>query len=73
MVLTAAADGDRLRGAPCRADAAKGETRAELTFTIDRDFSAVIRACAARRGPIRTARGSRANIVEAYTRFHDGG
>ncbi|HEV2718380.1 MAG TPA: leucyl/phenylalanyl-tRNA--protein transferase [Thermoanaerobaculia bacterium] len=52
----------------------KAMNRSEFTFTIDRDFPAVIRACAADR-PNQRGGGTWIDdhVVAAYTRFHDAG
>jgi len=47
--------------------------RADLTFTIDRDFAAVIRACAATPRPDQEGTWIDARIAAAYARFHDAG
>jgi len=47
--------------------------RAPYTFTIDRDFPAVIRACAAADRPDQDGTWILPPIVEAYTRFHQAG
>jgi len=45
----------------------------DLTFTIDRDFPAVIRACAATPRPDQDGTWIDEHIVEAYTAFHRAG
>jgi len=44
-----------------------------FTFTIDRDFRAVIRACAASERPDQDGTWIAPNIIRAYTRLHDAG
>lgn len=51
----------------------KAQRRSTLTFTIDRDFRAVIRACAAASRPDQDGTWIHPNIINAYTRFHDSG
>jgi leucyl/phenylalanyl-tRNA--protein transferase len=51
----------------------KSRKRAPLTFTIDRDFRAVIRECAAAERPEQDGTWIAPNIIAAYTRFHDSG
>ena len=51
----------------------KAKRRSALTFTIDRDFRAVIRACAAAPRPDQDGTWIHPNIITAYTRFHDSG
>jgi leucyl/phenylalanyl-tRNA--protein transferase len=51
----------------------KAQRRSTLTFTIDRDFRAVIRACAAAPRPDQDGTWIHPNIITAYTRFHDSG
>jgi leucyl/phenylalanyl-tRNA---protein transferase len=48
-------------------------SRAPYTFTIDRDFPAVIRACAAADRPDQDGTWIGPSISEAYTRFHHAG
>ena len=47
--------------------------RSEFTYTIDRDFGAVIRACAGTPRPDQDGTWIDARIVAAYTRFHEAG
>jgi leucyl/phenylalanyl-tRNA--protein transferase len=51
----------------------KAQKRAELTFTIDRDFRAVIAACAAADRPDQDGTWIAPAMIAAYTRFHEGG
>ena len=51
----------------------KAQRRSTLTFSIDRDFRAVIRACAAAPRPDQDGTWIHPNIITAYTRFHDSG
>jgi leucyl/phenylalanyl-tRNA--protein transferase len=51
----------------------KMQKRAPLTFTVDRDFRAVIAACAEAERPEQDGTWIAPNIVAAYTRFHDAG
>ena len=51
----------------------KALRRAPYTFTIDRDFPGVIRACAAADRPDQDGTWILPPIVEAYTRFHQAG
>lgn len=51
----------------------KARKRAPFTFTIDRDFRTVIRACAKAERPDQDGTWIEPNIVAAYTRFHDAG
>lgn len=51
----------------------KAAKRSTLTFTIDRDFRAVIRACAAMERPDQDGTWIHPNIITAYIRFHDAG
>jgi leucyl/phenylalanyl-tRNA--protein transferase len=51
----------------------KSGKKAEFTFTIDRDFRAVIRACAAAERPDQDGTWIAPNIIAAYTRLHDAG
>jgi leucyl/phenylalanyl-tRNA--protein transferase len=51
----------------------KAQRRSTLAFTIDRDFRAVIRACAAAPRPDQDGTWIHPNIIIAYTRFHDSG
>ncbi len=51
----------------------KTMNRAPYTFTIDRDFPAVIRACAAADRPDQDGTWIAPSIMEAYTRFHQAG
>jgi len=47
--------------------------RSTLTFTIDRDFRSVIRACAAMARPEQDGTWIHPNIIAAYTRLHAAG
>ncbi|HKR65915.1 MAG TPA: leucyl/phenylalanyl-tRNA--protein transferase [Thermoanaerobaculia bacterium] len=47
--------------------------RSGFTFTIDRDFGAVIRACAIAERPEQDGTWIHANIIAAYTRLHRAG
>ena len=47
--------------------------RSEFTYTIDRDFGAVIRACAGTPRPDQDGTWIDERIVAAYTRFHEAG
>jgi len=47
--------------------------RSELTFTIDRDFGAVIRGCAGTPRPDQDGTWIDDRIIAAYTRFHEAG
>ena len=51
----------------------KAAKRAPYTFTIDRDFRAVIRACANAERPDQDGTWIAPNIVAAYTRLHSAG
>ena len=51
----------------------KTAKRAPFTFTVDRDFRAVIRACAAMERPEQDGTWIHPNIVDAYTQLHDAG
>ena len=51
----------------------KVQKRAPFTFTIDRDFRAVIRACSEAERPEQDGTWIAPNIITAYTRFHDAG
>ena len=51
----------------------KAMKRNDLTFTIDRDFPAVIRACAATPRPEQDGTWIDERIIAAYTRFHEAG
>jgi len=51
----------------------KAAKRGELTFTIDRDFEAVIRECAAMPRPDQDGTWIDERIIEAYTAFHRAG
>jgi len=51
----------------------KAQKRAELTFTIDRAFSEVIRECASTRRPDQDGTWIGPDIVDAYTRLHAAG
>jgi len=51
----------------------KAAKRGELTFTIDREFEAVIRECAATPRPDQDGTWIDERIIEAYTAFHRAG
>ena len=51
----------------------KSMNRGDLTFTIDRDFDAVIRACSEAPRPGQDGTWISAEIVDAYRRFHANG
>jgi leucyl/phenylalanyl-tRNA--protein transferase len=51
----------------------KAAQQSTLTFTIDRDFRAVIRACAEMERPEQDGTWIHPNIITAYTRLHTGG
>lgn len=51
----------------------KAAKRSGFTFTIDRDFAAVIRACAAAERPDQDGTWIAPNIVGAYIRLHRAG
>jgi leucyl/phenylalanyl-tRNA--protein transferase len=51
----------------------KVQRRNAFTFTIDRDFRAVIRACAAAYRPDQDGTWIAPNIIAAYTRLHEAG
>ena len=51
----------------------KAMKRADLAFTIDRDFRAVIAACAASERPDQEGTWIGPEIVQAYTDLHDAG
>ncbi|HKS24510.1 MAG TPA: leucyl/phenylalanyl-tRNA--protein transferase [Thermoanaerobaculia bacterium] len=51
----------------------KAMARNEFTFTIDRDFPSVIRACANTPRPEQDGTWIDARIIAAYTRFHAAG
>jgi leucyl/phenylalanyl-tRNA---protein transferase len=51
----------------------KAQKRAPYTFTIDRDFRSVIRACAESERPEQDGTWIAPEIVAAYTRFHIAG
>jgi len=51
----------------------KAARRSTLTFTIDRDFRAVIRACAAMPRPEQDGTWILPGIITAYIRLHDAG
>jgi len=51
----------------------KSMKRAGLTFTIDRDFASVIRACSLVPRPGQDGTWIDRDIIEAYTRFHASG
>ena len=52
---------------------AKARKRSPFTFTIDRDFRAVIQACAATGRPEEDGTWIGPDIMAAYTRLHDAG
>jgi leucyl/phenylalanyl-tRNA--protein transferase len=51
----------------------KAAARNPFTFTIDRDFQSVIRACAAADRPEQDGTWIGRNMIAAYTRLHDAG
>ena len=51
----------------------KTAKHAPFTFTIDRDFRSVIRACAAMERPEQDGTWIHPNIIDAYTQLHDAG
>jgi leucyl/phenylalanyl-tRNA--protein transferase len=51
----------------------KAAKRSSLTFTIDRDFRFVIRACSEMARPEQDGTWIHPNIIQAYTRLHDAG
>jgi leucyl/phenylalanyl-tRNA--protein transferase len=51
----------------------KAMKRRDFTFTVDRDFGAVIRGCAGTPRPEQDGTWIDARIVAAYTRFHEAG
>jgi leucyl/phenylalanyl-tRNA---protein transferase len=51
----------------------KSQTKSGFTFTIDRDFRAVIRACSEAARPEQDGTWIAPNIIAAYTRFHAAG
>ena len=51
----------------------KAARRDAFTFTIDRDFRSVIRACAEMERPEQDGTWIGENIIEAYTRLHEAG
>ena len=51
----------------------KAQKRAPYTFTIDRDFRAVIEACAESERPGQDGTWIAPEIIDAYTRFHAAG
>ncbi|MDQ3280993.1 MAG: leucyl/phenylalanyl-tRNA--protein transferase [Acidobacteriota bacterium] len=51
----------------------KAQKRGEYTYSIDRDFRAVINACAAAYRPDQDGTWIAPNIIAAYTRFHMAG
>lgn len=51
----------------------KVQKRAELTFTIDRDFRSVIAACAVADRPDQDGTWIAPAMIAAYTRFHEAG
>lgn len=52
---------------------AKAQKKNDFTFTVDRDFSAVIRACSEAERPEQDGTWIEPKIVAAYTRFHEAG
>jgi leucyl/phenylalanyl-tRNA--protein transferase len=51
----------------------KSQKKSGFTFTIDRDFRAVIRACSLADRPEQDGTWIAPNIIAAYTRFHAAG
>jgi len=51
----------------------KEQKKSEFTFTIDRDFRSVIRACSETARPDQDGTWIEPNIVAAYTRLHEAG
>lgn len=51
----------------------KAQQRANFTFTVDRDFRAVIAECATADRPDQDGTWIEPEMIEAYTRFHDAG
>lgn len=51
----------------------KAQKNSGFSFTIDRDFGAVIRACAAMERPEQDGTWIAPKIISAYTRFHQEG
>ncbi len=51
----------------------KAQKNAGFTFTIDRDFRGVIRACSLAERPEQDGTWIAPNIIAAYTRFHEAG
>ena len=51
----------------------KAAKRSTLTFSIDRDFSSVIAACAAMPRPDQDGTWIHPNIISAYTKLHEAG
>src|SRR5215213_5252040 len=51
----------------------KAQQKSEFTYTIDRDFRAVIRACSQAERPEQDGTWIAPNIIAAYTRFHAAG
>ncbi len=51
----------------------RAKRQAAFTFTIDRDFPSVIRACAASPRPEQDGTWIGADIIAAYTRLHEAG
>jgi leucyl/phenylalanyl-tRNA---protein transferase len=51
----------------------KAQRKADLTFTIDRDFPAVIAACSETPRPDQDGTWIEPRIMEAYTRLHEAG
>src|SRR5690349_2353697 len=51
----------------------KAQARAPFTFTIDRDFRGVIRACSEIERPDQDGTWIEPPMIAAYTRFHDAG
>jgi leucyl/phenylalanyl-tRNA--protein transferase len=51
----------------------KEQKKSGFTFTIDRDFRAVIRACSESERPEQDGTWIEPKIIDAYTRFHEAG
>jgi len=51
----------------------KAQKQSALTFSIDRDFSSVIHACASSVRPEQDGTWIAPNLIAAYTRFHEAG
>src|SRR5215212_7375455 len=51
----------------------KARERSRFTYTVDRDFPAVIRACAEADRPEQDGTWIAPKIIAAYTRFHEAG